>query len=298
MGEAWKEGRKNGIDIYRNRLYLTFKPIVSSISFILYFFTLKNSGSCCLSSSPSLSLFLLLAQEPIVYLMFSHFTYFPKIVFFLHILYKIVKLKKSITIPFFFSFVNTLLWLNSKFQEKLLNRKRIFTWSSSDRKEQLMNIKCKKSSHQRDPNLYCDIGFNISLNKIKHIYNYCTYIIHNTRTGNNRNQWGSRVLNNYLRSACRLLVILYTKWDPLLFSSLLFSSLLSTSLPFNYFLRMLGYRRKGDESSSDSWSSSRHYIEYYLWVSPLFLFFPSNFPLSTHNIAFNPSCPSKYNSRG
>ena len=285
MEEAWKEGWKNGKDVHRNRLYLTFKPIVSSISFILYFFTLKNSGSCYLSFSPSFSLFLLLAQEPIVYLMLSYFTYFPKIVFFLHILYQIVKLKKSITIPFFFSFVNTLLWLNSKFQEKLFNIKRIFTWSSSDLKEQLMNIKCKKSSHQRDQNLCCDIGFNISLNKIKHSYNYCTYIIHNTRTGKNRNQWGSRVLNNYLRSACRLLVILYTKWDPLLFSSLL-----STSLPFNYFLRMLGYRRKGDESSRDSWSSSRHYIEHYLWVSPLFLFFSSlsTFPFLLITLLSNP----------
>ena len=107
--EGRKEGWKNGKDVYRNRLYLTFKPIVSSISFILYFFTLKNSGSCCLSPSPSFSLFLLLAQEPLLYLMLSYFTYFPKIVFFLHILYQIVKLKKSITIPFFFSFVNTLL---------------------------------------------------------------------------------------------------------------------------------------------------------------------------------------------
>ena len=39
MEEAWKEGRKNGKDVHRNRLYLTFQPIVSSISFISYFFT-------------------------------------------------------------------------------------------------------------------------------------------------------------------------------------------------------------------------------------------------------------------
>ena len=111
--EKWRiEGKTDEIENSQEA-----PPHISCLQFLPHWG--QNSGSGCAPFYPSLSLFLLLLWVPYSHLMCAYFTDLPKICFFLHILYPIVTLKKSMQILFFLLRRNIPLWLMPNVKRKI-----------------------------------------------------------------------------------------------------------------------------------------------------------------------------------